>query len=816
MATISSLFVELKLSADTFNNDIKAAAREAKAFEKDTKDLKDSVKFMGEAMSAAGLAIVGSFALAIKSAADFGDEMNDASKRTGLTTEELSKLKLAADTNGTSFDGLTTGLKLLGKNMELAESGSKTQAAAFKAAGITATDLKNANGDVNTILMKLADTFQSSEDGAGKTALAMQLFGKSGTDLIPMLNEGSAGLKAWGDIATETGRVMSAETAAAADAFNDSLTVMEGSLAGVGGAIGSLFIPALTGVFASITDIVNSFREWVTAHPELTTAVAALGLALTGAGGLLLGVTGVLAIMGPLTVAFGVLTAPITIVVAAVAAVVAGLIYFRNEIAGGVAKALSTFLSGIGFIDTAVSNLASAIGLKGMAKDFADASAQVKLQAANLDDMGSVLLTATPAVVKQASAVKDVVDNTKKHTLSLTENTAAQEAAHAKIQAILKGNLADMAKVASDAEAQASRSLNVMTTAWTAAGTTVDNIIKGNNASMVTYLTKVETQTRSSLDIASDDFSAAMGKQITAADTAMKDLKVIEDDAIAARKQAHIDAVTSVKNSAGAIFDAMFLKGEGVFTSLGNALNGGLLSLGRSIFEDVTAALLGPIKEAFDSFFKGLMDGPIKSLGNAVSGIFTHGASGGASAVGGAGSAAGSAGSAGGGASSAGGAASGAMGIVGIAVEALGSIGIILMLKRLEGTMNGVEANTRFTYIELKDTMEQILWPMYNLISWSTDMVTGLGLYLMPIVEATGYTLQTTIHNEAQELKTELMQAKAAIAAGIAQSNDLLARVVDAVKAGGGGGMDEATLFKTINRGVQSGGIRLVASEVKR
>ena len=61
------------------------------------------------------------------------------------------------------------------------------------------------------------------EDGAGKTALAIKLFGKSGADLIPLLNQGRAGIKELTDEAAKLGIVISTETAAKAEQFNDTL-----------------------------------------------------------------------------------------------------------------------------------------------------------------------------------------------------------------------------------------------------------------------------------------------------------------------------------------------------------------------------------------------------------------------------------------------------------------------------------------------------------------------------------------------------------------------------------------------------------------
>ena len=70
----------------------------------------------------------------------------------------------------------------------------------------------------------IADKFASYEDSAGKAALAQALFGRSGADLIPLLNSGSQGLKDMGDEAQRFGIVISTETAQSAEKFNDQMT----------------------------------------------------------------------------------------------------------------------------------------------------------------------------------------------------------------------------------------------------------------------------------------------------------------------------------------------------------------------------------------------------------------------------------------------------------------------------------------------------------------------------------------------------------------------------------------------------------------
>ena len=66
---------------------------------------------------------------------------------------------------------------------------------AFKALGIDVRDASGNIRDTNAVFLDIADRFGRMQDGATKSALAMQVFGKSGAELIPLLNSGRDGLK---------------------------------------------------------------------------------------------------------------------------------------------------------------------------------------------------------------------------------------------------------------------------------------------------------------------------------------------------------------------------------------------------------------------------------------------------------------------------------------------------------------------------------------------------------------------------------------------------------------------------------------------
>ena len=182
----------------------------------------------------------------VKATADYGDQLDAMSQRTGVAVEELSKLQYAAKLSDTSSEALGKGIGNLSKVMVAAANGAQESGKLFERFEIP---LRNADGTVRKtteVLYDLADVFAAMPEGAEKTNLAMDLFGKKlGAELIPLLNEGSAGLQAMGDEAERLGLVLSGDQAKAAAEFNDSLDKLAATSKGYAYSIGNVLIPAL-------------------------------------------------------------------------------------------------------------------------------------------------------------------------------------------------------------------------------------------------------------------------------------------------------------------------------------------------------------------------------------------------------------------------------------------------------------------------------------------------------------------------------------------------------------------------------------------
>ena len=181
-------------------------------------------------------ALGGSLAKIITSTADYGDELFNTSQKIGISVEALSGLQYAAALANIEHETLTVGIKKL--SSAVVESSKE-----LKALGISQAELKTLSTD--ELLLRLADRFRQMEDGAGKTALAVKLFGRSGIELIPLLNEGSAGIKKMTDEAKSFGLVIDEKAAAAADQFNDNLDRMKGLIMGITVSIGNGLIPKI-------------------------------------------------------------------------------------------------------------------------------------------------------------------------------------------------------------------------------------------------------------------------------------------------------------------------------------------------------------------------------------------------------------------------------------------------------------------------------------------------------------------------------------------------------------------------------------------
>lgn len=191
-----------------------------------------------------GVSLAGIGAM-IKSSIDSADALDEMAQRTGIAVESLSLLVPAAELSAVSTEKFEAGLKKLATGMLEAATGSEASAQNFDALGVAVQNQDGTLRDSEQVLLDLADRFQAMPDGAEKAALAVDIFGKAGAEMIPFLNQGREGIGALKQEAAELGLQLSADTAAQAGNFNDALNKLKLATQSIGNQIIASLLPAL-------------------------------------------------------------------------------------------------------------------------------------------------------------------------------------------------------------------------------------------------------------------------------------------------------------------------------------------------------------------------------------------------------------------------------------------------------------------------------------------------------------------------------------------------------------------------------------------
>ena len=212
----------------------------------DAKSVASGLGGVGAAFSVLGGVAASVFSVqAVKGAVDMLDQLDDLSEKTGIATEALSALRYAGEVVGTPVEALATGIRKLSLNMAAAAGGGKEQAAAFQAIGVSFKNLDGSLRGSDQVLGAIADKFASFRDGPEKAALAVELFGKAGADMIPLLNKGSAGMDELRAEAERLGVVFSGDLAGQAAEFNDNLKKIQISAQGFATTLAGELVPSL-------------------------------------------------------------------------------------------------------------------------------------------------------------------------------------------------------------------------------------------------------------------------------------------------------------------------------------------------------------------------------------------------------------------------------------------------------------------------------------------------------------------------------------------------------------------------------------------
>lgn len=185
-----------------------------------------------------------------KAALDAAGQLFDLSQKTNFAVETLSALKNAGEKAEVSVEGIGTALAIFDKNIVKAANGNKELEATF-------TRLKISTNDNEQALRDAFHALHDMEGGAGQTAAAMELFGRSGTNVLAIIKETNGDLDAAIARYREMGTLISTDTARAADELGDSITELGQGFKGMASDLITVVAPAIKLIIFALQQVIT-------------------------------------------------------------------------------------------------------------------------------------------------------------------------------------------------------------------------------------------------------------------------------------------------------------------------------------------------------------------------------------------------------------------------------------------------------------------------------------------------------------------------------------------------------------------------------
>ncbi len=320
-------FVELGVS-DKLTAGLRRAQKQLEAFGA-------GLRSIGTRLAGIGVAAAAGLLGTAKVFSEMGDVLDKMSIRTGVSVEALSELGYAAELSGADLEALESGVRIMQRTLGEAAQGTSSAVEALDRLGLSAAQLAGLSPEQQ--FKVLADRISKVSDPTLRAAIAMEVFGKAGTKLLPLMADGAAGIEAMQEEARRLGLTVSTETARDAAQLNDALgtlwKVVKQGVFTIGGALA----PLLKDIAERITRIIVSATAWIKANREtvvwalkVAAAVAVAGVAIIALGYIISGIGATLGIVagviGGIGTAFSLIGAAIAAILSPVGLAIAAIV----------------------------------------------------------------------------------------------------------------------------------------------------------------------------------------------------------------------------------------------------------------------------------------------------------------------------------------------------------------------------------------------------------------------------------------------------------------------------------------------------------
>ena len=248
-----NLFAKITLDDKDYKKGIKSAEKSGKSF---GQTLTSGLKVAGKAMAAlytGTVAVASAIAKVTINTADYLGEINNEAQKLNMSTAAYQKWSQAIKMSGSDISTLSMGMKTFTGILDDASNGNAEALLTLQKLGLGYEDF--AGLSVEDSFKKVVEQFQKMEQGAKKTQLAVDIFGRSGQELLPLFNQEVGWLDKMFASYEDLGLIISDDVIKAGAAFGDQLDLLKQKLKVVGVNIGTIFMPAISKVLTGLLDL---------------------------------------------------------------------------------------------------------------------------------------------------------------------------------------------------------------------------------------------------------------------------------------------------------------------------------------------------------------------------------------------------------------------------------------------------------------------------------------------------------------------------------------------------------------------------------
>ena len=347
MASLGRLTIDMVANIGGFERDMGKAdrvtrqamrrvSRELNRAERDAERAARSIRNLGLQLGALSAVAVAGVTRELRAMTQQADRLDKLATATGVTVEELQRLGFAAEQSGSDMETVGRAVTQLQRNIQGATDGLSSYNRAFDRIGVSVRDLQGLSPDQQ--FLRIAQALSEVGDAGVRNATALEIFGRAGRELIPLLDRGADGIRELGDQFERTGAVISTEAARDFARFNDELNLLRQQAQ----ALRVSILSDLIGPLADFVQFLNTERGTA----AMREALDALRRAAIAVGGILAG--RFLIQLGAASAAFVRATAQ-----------VAALTFAKQRMAGA-SVAAATAVTGLRF---AVASLLGPVGI---------------------------------------------------------------------------------------------------------------------------------------------------------------------------------------------------------------------------------------------------------------------------------------------------------------------------------------------------------------------------------------------------------------------------------------------------------------------